>query len=246
MASLNIRGLKSFQVRLALTATPRFKAVFFDLDGTLVEFKFKVRESRIALIELLKSKGFDVSLLNEATRTQLLVDEAERQWAALNLLKEKERFDVLKKEIYSILDDFEFQALREAKLHDDSLQILRRLASENISMALVTNSGRRPVDSVLHKFGFQDYLSVVVTRDEMKKMKPMPDGILLALERMGLQSRDVLYVGDSVIDVEAARSAKMWSASVATGLFSKEALEKMSPDFLLGRLEDLENVVFGR
>ena len=211
----------------------------------MVEFKFKIKESRIALIDLLARKGYDVKPLNEATRTQLLVDEAERQWNNSKQLREEHRFDLLKKEIYAILDNFEFESLGEAKPHSGALQVLRHLASEKIPMALVTNSGRKPVNSILHKFGFVDYLSTIVTRDEMPKMKPMPDGILVALDHMGLQSKDVIYVGDSVIDVEAAKSAKTWSASIATGLYQREALEKMSPDFFLGRLEDLENVVFG-
>lgn len=222
----------------------RFKAVLFDLDGTLVEFKFKVKESRIALIEFLDRKGYNVKPLNEATRTQLLVDEAENQWRGSKQLRDKQQFGSLKKEMYAILDEFEFEALGEAKPHTGALQMLKQLDSENIPMALVTNSGRRPVDTVLHKFGFLDYLSAVVTRDEMPKMKPMPDGILVALARLELAPEQVVYVGDSVVDVEAARLAKTWSASIATGLYKKEALEKMSPDFILSRLEDLENVIF--
>lgn len=211
-----------------------------------MEFKFKVKESRIALMEFLERNGYDVSPLNEATRTQQIVDMAEAQWISSNELKERHRFEVLKREIYGILDTFEFESLREAKPHDDAPRILNKLASEDMPMALVTNSGRRPVESVLNRFDFLKRLSVVVTRDEMNKMKPMPDGILLALKQMGFESKDVIYVGDSVIDIMAARSANMRCASVATGLYRREALERMAPDFFLHRLEDIHSIVFGR
>jgi phosphoglycolate phosphatase len=222
----------------------RFKAVLFDLDGTLVEFKFKVKESRLAMIEKLRRDGFDVGAMNEKTRTQAIIDEAQRQCDNGKRETSSHDFKKVKRELYDILNGFEFEALAETRPHPEALSVLKMIKESQILSGIVTNSGRLPVNSILHEFGFSPYLSTIITRDEMKKMKPMPDGLLEALEQLRLTSDDALYVGDSVIDIEAARAARMKCASVSTGLYRSEELRKFSPDYALDTLDGLHKVLF--
>jgi phosphoglycolate phosphatase len=219
-----------------------FKAVLFDLDGTLVEFKFKVKESRLALIELLKKKGFDDRSWTETTRTQRIIDDAETQWRNSENLREGQDFDSVRRELYRLLDDFEYDALLCAKPHAGSIYILRKLKDAQLMSGIVTNSGRGPVEMMLRESGFLSYLSVLVTRNEMKRMKPDPSGLLEAMKKLEVKHEETLYVGDSVIDIEAARAAKIKCASVATGLYRADILREHSPDYLIDAIEELEKI----
>ena len=221
-----------------------FKAILFDLDGTLVEFKFKVKESRLAMIDLLAKKGFDQSGWNESSRTQEIIDQAEEQWKSSETLKkEGNDFEKIRGEIFRLLDNYEFDALSQARPHPGSIHILSRIKNAQLLSGIVTNSGRAPVDSVLSELGFEPYISVLITRNEMEKLKPNPSGLVIAMNRLGVGPKHSLYVGDSVIDIEAARRAKVKCAAVSTGIYQEEALKKMSPDYLIKSLEELEGIV---
>ena len=221
--------------------TQSFKVVLFDLDGTLIEFKFKVIESRKAVIDMLQGRGFDTKELTPEMRTQNLLNETRRQIENSSRLGS---FEEMKEEISKVLDRFEIQAFNEARVHPGSLPILKKITSKGIRAAVVTNSGRVPVDLLLENFGFSPYLSLIVTRNEVERLKPDPQGILRALEALQARREDSIYVGDSIIDVQAARAAKVSSVAVASGLYKAEELMEHGPDFLIQRIEELEGIVF--
>ena len=74
-------------------------------------------------------------------------------------------------------------------------------------------------------------------------MKPRPDGLLDAAKLLELEPKDILYVGDSVLDIEAARQAGIKCVSIPTGLYTSETLRKLSPDFVMDTMQDLEEFV---
>ena len=55
--------------------------------------------------------------------------------------------------------------------------------------------------------------------------KPAPDGVLLALESLGLERSQALYVGDSEVDMRTARNAEVDCVAVLWGFRSREELE---------------------
>lgn len=224
--------------------TPRFKAALFDLDGTLIEFKFKVRESRIALIELLRRKGFNVESFNETTKTQPLIEDAERQWKTNVSLRNGQEFIDVKRELYDVLDRFEMESIAESRPYSNALAVLQQVRQRGVHVGIVTNSGRKPVDSIIYQLGFAPLLSILITRDEMRRLKPAPDGLQDALEKLRVLPQEAIYVGDSVLDIDASRAAGMKCAAIATGLYNSDALKRKAPDFLLGDLVELESILF--
>ncbi len=67
----------------------------------------------------------------------------------------------------------------------------------------------------------------------MKKAKPNPEGILTVIERFGLQREEVLYIGDSVIDAQAAQKAGVDFVGVTSGVTTTEELEQFSHVMIL-------------
>ncbi|HKK01194.1 MAG TPA: HAD-IA family hydrolase [Desulfuromonadales bacterium] len=84
----------------------------------------------------------------------------------------------------------------------ESLAALAR----RIPLAVATNRGGSTKE-ILEHFGLCDYFQVVVTSLDVPRPKPYPDMLLLAADRLGFPSEQLIFIGDSELDREAARSA---------------------------------------
>jgi HAD superfamily hydrolase (TIGR01509 family) len=225
------------------SSRPRFKAVLFDLDGTLIEFKFDVKNSRAAVIDWLSNAGFKVEGLSGHTRTQDIILWVKRE-CENGSGKNLPDFDSVHSKISAILDEFEFKAFTIARPHPGSLHLLKELKSDQILSALVTNSGRKPVQGLLNEFGLLPYLTKVITRDEVENLKPDPEGILKAIKLLSISKRDAIYVGDSILDILASKAAGIPCIALAQGLYKAEELAEKKPDFLIKRIEQVRDVIY--
>ena len=98
----------------------------------------------------------------------------------------------------------------------DMAETLARLA-ERLPLAVATNRGNSMVE-ILRHFGLESYFRAVVTSRDVPRPKPWPDMLLLAAERLGLTTGELLFVGDSELDCAAARAAGMRFAAYKADL----------------------------
>ncbi len=216
------------------------RALLFDMDGTLVKFRFKVKESRRALIEMLRVMQFDTSEFSEELPTQLIYDRARQQVATGRISRD---FGGVKKTLGGILDQFEMDAFSESELMPSAVEVLARLKSRGFKMGLVTNDGRFSADLILGRHDLGRFFEVVVTRDDVDRMKPNPEGVLKALKALGAEPYEAIFIGDSVLDVQAAAEAGVTMVSVVGGVHSSERLVKASPDYLIPTLSGVFDVI---
>ncbi len=222
------------------------KAVLLDLDGTLVEFKFNVKDAKNAMIAWLGKNGFSTTNLSDSLKSQEIIDRAQAQWSSSRDLQTRMEFENVKESLFLLLEEFEYKGFLEAEAFPGSVEFLKTLADSNVPSAIVTNSGRKPVNFAIEKFGFQPYVTQVITRNDVKKLKPYPDSLLLALELLGIGNKDTIYVGDSVIDIEAARRAGIKSVGLLSGMLDKQILSQARPDFMIRDISELAQLVFGQ
>jgi len=79
----------------------------------------------------------------------------------------------------------------------------------------------------------------VVTALDVKKPKPFPDALQIAAERLEVKIQDCAIIGDSVVDVQAGKSAGAKTIAVLSGLFSRGELEKQRPDLIIRDINSL-------
>jgi HAD superfamily hydrolase (TIGR01509 family) len=196
-------------------------AAIFDLDGTLVTFKFDVRGTRVVLLREMASDGFDTTGLGLTTATQLMLDSA-RQQIDGGLVAHS--FEKLRRRFYEILDSFELSTVDSTSALPGVPQSLGYLKSHGVRLAVLTNSGRKAATLTLERAGITEFFEFVLTRDDTGSMKPSPDGLAQALLLLGLPPKEVCYVGDSPMDILAGRAAGIRVISVATGIYPMDKL----------------------
>lgn len=89
------------------------------------------------------------------------------------------------------------------------LKVIKWLRSRGVKTGVVTNMRPEGINRKLEEFGWVSYFDSVVGAGEAAQNKPAPDPIFLALERMGYDGDmgRVWFIGDTVTDLQAARSA---------------------------------------
>ncbi len=204
----------------------RYKAILFDLDGTLVDSVPVILE---AASRVLSEMGlpYDEAVVRKAIgvplRTQAL------QWAGSRAEEFRERYHA----IYRPLQD------AQARLFPGTREMLETVRSAGHLTAVVTSKITWGTQRALERTGISDLFDTVITADDVVHHKPHPDPILKALESLGITSQQALYVGDSIFDAEAALAAKVDMAGVSWGALSREDLLPVCPMGVFDSWEEL-------
>jgi len=182
-------------------------AVLFDLEDTLVQtpwsnfqhvIEFR-RNTREKLVEL----GIPRNELEGIERATLMRNKASEYIEKHFTITEKER---LQQEMEEFLSRYELDSARKSKLFQDTIPILEELRKLKVRIGVVTNTSAKAVEIVFRLHCLKRYFEVVITREDVARLKPDPEGILNAVKKLG--ARRFFMVGDLSLDAEAARSAK--------------------------------------
>lgn len=101
---------------------------------------------------------------------------------------------------------------------------LGQLMTLGSRLAVMTSKRQFEYDRDVVSEGLDDYFAVKVVAEDVTHGKPEPDGILLAMERLGVQPADTVYVGDTLYDQQAAHAAHVqfgfaaWNGTRPTNL----------------------------
>lgn len=114
-------------------------------------------------------------------------------------------------------------------------------AFKSKSLAVVTNKPARHTEKTLKKLGIEGLFGAVVGGDSLPQRKPSPEPLWDALRRLGVSPADAVMVGDSGVDIQAARAAGVGAAGVTYGFRPKEELA--GADFILDRFADLKEII---
>ncbi len=102
-------------------------------------------------------------------------------------------------------------------------QTAQALRDAGLDLGIVSTKRRRRIEEVLTRDGLEGLFGVVVGSDTVPRPKPAPDGIILALERLGIERQEALFVGDSVTDAAAACRASVTFVAVLSGATPRSA-----------------------
>jgi len=182
-------------------------AVLFDLEDTLVQTPWADQEHVIEFRRKAKEKlielGIPPSVLEGTERATIMRNKASGYIEQNFSQTETERFRL---EMEKFLTKYELDSARKSKLFPDTNPTLEALRKLGIKMGLITNTSAKAVSVIFQVHGLKKYFDVVVTRERVKKLKPDPEGILLAVKELSVKR--FFMVGDLVLDAVAAKSAK--------------------------------------
>lgn len=208
------------------------KLIIFDLDGTLVNAYAAINRSLNHTLRKLGLKTQNAKLIRRCVG-----------WGDANLLKPFVPSKNLNQALSLYREHHKYSLLKHSRLYPQAKALLRQLKKEGYKLAVASNRPTKFSRILLRHLRIFSYFDYVLCADKLKHGKPHPEILNKIAERFGLKKAQVLYVGDMVIDAQAARRAHINAIIVTTGSSITRQIKKEKPFKIISAVGKLSNIL---
>ena len=214
-----------------------YNTVIFDLDGTLLN---TIDDLADAVNYVQKKFGWEIHTVDTVRKH---VGNGIR-----NLIKRSvpNGFDNPQfEEAFQIFREY-YQEHCQVKTvaYPGIMELLKSLKEKGYKMAIVSNKAH-PAVAELNRIYFKDYIEVALGENESGgiKKKPAPDMVNLALEKLGSEKSESIYVGDSEVDKATADNSERDCVLCQWGFRELELLKSLNPKTIIEKPIELLNIL---
>lgn len=131
------------------------------------------------------------------------------------------------------------------KGYDAVLETLEELYARGVKMAVVSTKSREGLARGMNVLGAGHLFDVMISTDDVTHVKPHPEPILLALNKLGVTKEQAIMIGDNSHDIEGGKNAGVRTAGVVWSAKGADYLQQFEPDYMLAHMRDLLELVKG-
>lgn len=210
----------------------KYKGVIFDLDGTLVDSLEDLADAMNKVLTGLKLPTHSYEdyqyFIGNGLRNLVIKALPETH-------NNKEQID----QCYDLMIEIYSKACtNKTKSYDGIFELLDHLKAANIKLAVFSNKAEDLTKEVVNTL-FPNYFEAVVGLTTESLKKPNPNKAIEISENMGLKMEEMLFVGDSDIDMETATNAYIYAVGVLWGYRSEEDLIASGAKYILNHPSEL-------
>jgi phosphoglycolate phosphatase len=207
----------------------KMKNIVFDLDGTLIDSSEGVIEATNYALVSLKQSPRSASEIKRFIGHPLETMFASFCDAPVEPLKA--RFQ----------ERARLTVVASAHAMPGTDEVLPLLVQAGFRLAIATTKYAVHTTGTIKKLGWESYFAALASGDEVEQVKPAPDLVFLALQRLGAVPGESVMVGDTINDILAARAAGIRVISVKSP-FGGDDLGAHQPDMLFDDFNQLRSV----
>jgi len=215
----------------------RYKGVIFDLDGTLVNSLEDIADSMNTVLKRYGLPTHDADaykafvgrgMTNLVTRA-LPEDAQDEVWIALCR--------------DALLDEYGVNYLKKTRPYDGIIDLLTVLSRMNIERAVFSNKIDHLTKKIMAELFPHCHFGIVLGSGPGLPEKPDSKGVLAISDHLKIAPENLIYVGDSDVDMQTARNAGMIPAGALWGFRTKEELISNGAQYLLDHPMDLAPIL---
>ncbi|MBT3206489.1 MAG: phosphoglycolate phosphatase [Gammaproteobacteria bacterium] len=205
----------------------KYKAVLFDLDGTLID---SAPDMVASLNQILKEESL-APLTLDTLRPYVSKGGLAMTKVAFDKYKNEEDIEPLR---LRFLDYYLHNIADYSKLFDGFESLLETLENQSIAWGVVTNKPAWLTDPLMSALKLDQRSAVTISGDTTAEKKPHPLPLLTAAEAININCEHCLYIGDDPRDIEAGNAANMTTVIAKYGYISDNSnLESWMADSMI-------------
>lgn len=208
------------------------EAILFDFDGTLVRLVIDFEAMRRRVREVALAHGVDL-----ARYGRLYILEFIEQVGADLGKGDPARAARFRRQAAEAVLAEEIVAGREAEVFPGVPELLQKLCDEGFKVGIVTRNCRRAVEEILARTALAYH--VLLTRDDVRRVKPDPEHLLAALRALGASPGRALMVGDHPMDVQAGQAIGARTVGILNDGQPADYFAAVKPDRVLRSVVEL-------
>lgn len=122
----------------------------------------------------------------------------------------------------------------------DTLQIL---FAKGISLAVVTSKTQATAIRGLKLFNLDKFFPVIIGHEQCEQHKPNPEPVITAVRELKLQSAECLMIGDTSHDIISGKKAGTSTAAVKWSCVDWSGILEAQPDYILTKFDDILKII---
>ena len=213
----------------------KFNTVVFDLDGTLLDTLGDLRDSVNFALEknnLPKRTTEEIrSFVGNGIR--LLIERA---------VPENTPIEITDKCFSDFKEYYKDHSAILTKAYDGIIDLLTTLKEKGVKIAVVSNKADFAVKTLMEDY-FKGLYDCAYGERAGVMRKPAPDAVFGAISEMGGNLENTVYIGDSDVDIETSKNAKLPCIAVTWGFRDKKVLESLDPEYIVDSPSDILNII---
>ena len=188
----------------------KYTAVFFDLDGTLVD---TAPDLGFALNTLLQQEGH-APIHHDLIRPEASNGSAGLLALGFGIAADDANYLLLQQRFIKLYQD---NITRESNLFSGMAEVLNQLENAKLPWGIITNKPAFLTNPLVEQLGLAKRAACVVSGDTTAHSKPHPAPMLYACELTSQAPENCLYIGDAARDIEAGKNANMATLTARYG-----------------------------
>ena len=190
--------------------------LLFDMDGVLIDSFLVWWQS----LNLALKEQKDKEISKDKFEQEYWGDTLQENLKKLNINKNKQQF----------CQTFFEKYIEDINIFDQTKNTLDQLS--NYKKALITNTPRSCTKKILERFDLKKYFDVYITSDQIKNGKPSPDMIYKACEKLSVDPKYTIIVGDTENDIKKKKKANCKTVGI-----------KIKADYTIENISELTNII---
>jgi phosphoglycolate phosphatase len=192
----------------------KYRMVFFDLDGTLVDSLLDISDAVNHMLEHNHLPG----LSTEEVRKYI-------GKGAITLVEDilEGKSTNIEESVKVFLSYYRENSIKRSELYEGVRETIKEIDAKKF---IFTNKTLEMARRTVEKCGLLGLFEEIIAPETYGTKKPDPAPILTLSEKYGINLNDTAFVGDSIVDIECARNAGIYCIIVSYGYGEKEDLEK--------------------